>query len=220
MTTSFVSILIIVHAFLGGVSLLSGSTSMFTKKGSSMHKKSGLVFSWSLVLASLLAIPVTFQPGHKNLFLFIIAFFSIYLVLSGNRALRFKTKLNKASWVDYLISGVMIVFSIAFIYFGVSPVFLGDGEIKFLFLFFGCLSLFLAIPDFFFYKSGHLKSGLWLRTHISKLMGAYIASWTAFLLTALQTNSILVWILPSVLGTIFIVYWQRKVRKKSLYNRL
>lgn len=212
---TFINTLLIIHASLGGVSLIAGSISMMTKKGSKNHKQSGKVFSIALLIASILAIPVTLSESHNNLFLFLIAIFTIYMILSGNRALRNKFKSEPPNRVDYIISGVMAAFALALIAIGSYSLMKNNGGI--LFIFFGIVSLILTYGDYIYFKSGFLKKGLWLRQHIGRIMGAYIAAITAFLLTALQSDSVIVWMAPTIVGTLFIIYWSRKV--KHQFNR-
>jgi uncharacterized membrane protein len=112
-----VTIIISIHATLGGIGLVSGILSMASRKGKRLHKSSGKVFSYAMVLSSLISIPVCFMPGHENMFLFSIAIFTIYLVLTGQRALLYKIKnLNNISkWKDWVLSTVMLCFGVALI---------------------------------------------------------------------------------------------------------
>lgn len=91
-----IQILIFIHASFGGIALISGLISMITKKGETIHKKSGLIFFYAMVLYTLSAILVAILPNHKSPFLFAVAIFSLYFVLTGNRALNFKNKKRSA----------------------------------------------------------------------------------------------------------------------------
>jgi len=143
------SILIIIHASFGGIGLISGIFSMALKKGSPLHKKSGKVFVYAMIASSIISIPVCFMPGHENMFLFAIAIFTIYLVLSGQRALLYKLNnlKNIKTWKDWLISRVMCTFGVALIIEGAFKFLYPNGP-TILFFFFGILSIFLSIQDF------------------------------------------------------------------------
>lgn len=204
------------HAFFGGLGLISGIGSMIVKKGSPLHKKMGKVFSISMVVNSIISLPVACMPNHENAFLFLIGVFTIYLVLSGNRSLTFKPrKKKKAELADFLISGGMFLSAFVMIAIGSYRYFVGTNGI--LFLFFGIGGLLLTLGDYLFFKKypGEETEMKWLRNHISRMMGALIASITAFLIVGLSTNSLFAWMLPSVVGTFFIIYWQRKMKKAS-----
>jgi len=51
--------------------------------------------------------------------------------------------------------------------------------------------------------------------HIGKISGGYIAAFTAFLITNQVLPSIVGWLLPTVLGSVFIAYWLRKTKVKK-----
>ncbi len=91
----FITYAVYAHAFLGGIGLVTGAGSMIVKKGSSLHKRMGKLFSIGMVGSSLISLPVGWMPGHENLFLFLIGLFTIYLVLAGNRSLTFKPRVRK-----------------------------------------------------------------------------------------------------------------------------
>lgn len=207
-----IKIFIYIHAFFGGIGLISGIGSIIVKKGSIPHKRMGKLFSIGMITSSLISIPITFMPNHGNTFLCLIGLFTIYLVISGNQILTFKSKSKmSANALDRLISGTMLAISITMILFGIYGVIQGIyGNI--LFIFFGSFGLLLTIKDFIFYKNFKALKNGWLRNHIGKMIGAFIASITAFIVAGLGIGSILSWILPSVLGTIYILYWKRKLQ--------
>jgi len=213
-----IKILIYIHAFFGGIGLITGIGSVIVKKGSLIHKRMGKLFSIGMITSSLISMPISWMPNHENLFLFLIGLFTIYLVLAGNRALTFKTK-DKADWIDEMISGSMLLFSIIMLIIGTYGV---SNNISFslLYLFFGGFGLFLTIKDFRFYKNSRNPKNAWLISHIGKMIGALIASITAFIIAGLGTGSLIAWTLPTILGTFYIVYWKRKMKIKTVANNV
>lgn len=208
-----IQILIYIHAFLGGVGLISGIASICVQKGGRIHKRMGKLFSIGMIGSCMVSIPVSWMPNHQNLFLFLIGVFTIYLVLVGNRALSFKIK-EKANCADKIISGTMLVFSFFMCGIGLYGV-LHHNSLSTLYLFFGGFGLFLTLRDFKFYKNPQNKENAWLVSHISKMIGALIASITAFIVAGLGIGSIISWVLPTLIGTIYIIYWKRKVSSLS-----
>lgn len=204
-----IKIFIYIHAFFGGIALLSGLASILFIKGSANHKKSGKVFSYGMVISSLISLPICWLPNHVNNFLFLIGIFTIYLVISGNRVLLFKKK-KEANFTDKLISGVMFVASLFMLFFG-TYFLLKSNSGGILYLFFGLTAFFISMRDFKFYKN--IDKAKILPFHIGKMSGAYIASVTAFLVAGLRFEGLIYWISPSIVGTIFIMYWIKKVRK-------
>jgi len=217
MTEATIKIIIYVHAFFGGIGLVTGMGSIITKKGSALHKKMGKLFSIGMLTSSLIAIPISWMPNHKNLFLFLIGLFTIYMVLSGNRVLNYKRKATVAG-IDKLISGSMLIFSFIMLLLGAYYLRAATpGGI--LYVFFGGFGLFFSIVDFKFYRNPKKQRTAYLVSHIRKMVGAFIASVTAFLVAGLGFMHLLFWILPSVLGTAYIVFWRRKVQGKTVLGK-
>ena len=86
--------LIYIHAFFGGLGLVTGIGSIIVKKGSKPHKKMGKLFSIGMIISSLISMPISWLPNHENIFLFLIGLFTIYLVISGNQILTFKSNID------------------------------------------------------------------------------------------------------------------------------
>lgn len=207
---STIKTLIYIHAFLGGLGLITGIVSIFVKKGGINHRKAGKIFSYAMFFSSLISLVVARMPNHQNLFLFLIGIFTIYMILAGNRALTLKNK-PQADWIDKTISGAMLLVSLVMIGIGATGIFKGiNGYV--LFVFFGVFGTFMSLKDFQTFKEYKQKKNAWLISHIGRMVGALIASITAFLVAGLNIQTLLVWILPSVLGTIYIVYWSRKFK--------
>jgi uncharacterized membrane protein len=203
-----IKIFIYIHAFFGGIALLSGLASVLFVKGSPNHKKSGKVFSYGMVISSLISLPIYWLPKHENNFLFLIGIFTIYLVISGNRVLLFKKK-KEANFTDKLISTIMFVASLSMLTFG-TYFLLRNNSGGILYLFFGITALLISIRDFKFYKN--IDKTKILPFHIGKMSGAYIASITAFLVAGLRFEGLIYWILPTLIGTLFIMYWTKKMK--------
>ncbi len=205
---------IYIHAFFGAIGLLAGSLSFLFKKGSKLHKKSGRWFTIGMLVSAGLSVPIASMPGHENPFLVMIGLFTIYMVIVGNRALRFKKRKTSANKIDWGISGFMALISVLMLAAGLFK----SGEIAVLFLFFGAIGLVLCLMDFNFLRNPHRTKTSWLVQHIGKIVGAYIASVTAFLVAGTHLSGLAVWILPSVIGNTAIIYWILKVNGKLRFR--
>jgi uncharacterized membrane protein len=211
-------ILIYIHAFFGGIGLITGIGSIIVKKGQKLHRRMGKLFSIGMLTSSLISVPICFMPKHENLFLFLIGIFTIYLVISGNRALTFKLKSKtKADFIDQFISGTMLLSSIVMILIGIYCV-INNITNGILFAFFGGFGFYMTVKDFMFFKDFTKTKNVWLTKHIGKMVGALIASITAFIVAGLGLGNLIAWITPSIIGTIFIIYWNRKVGSKTKSN--
>ena len=203
-----IRIAIYIHAFFGGIGLISGTLSLVTKKGSKIHKKSGKWFVIGMLVSLGLSLPIASMPWHYSPFLFLIGLFTIYMVLVGKRVLRFKLKTAQVTKADWAITITMTILSLMMILSGVLNVF-GN---KILFIFFGIISLVLCFQDFRFWRNPRKSKTGWLAQHIGKITGAYIASVTAFLVGGMKVQGLMVWILPSIIGNAFIIYYIIKIR--------
>ncbi|WP_220626212.1 hypothetical protein [Pontibacter sp. HSC-14F20] len=81
-----------------------------------------------------------------------------------------------------------------------------------LFVFFGCFGGFMSLKDFQTFKTFTENKNAWIKSHIGRIVRALIASVTAFMVAGLNIGTTLVWITPTILGTIYIVYWSRKFK--------
>ncbi|MBJ2175095.1 hypothetical protein JBL43_12655 [Aureibaculum sp. A20] len=212
-----IKIFIYIHAFFGGLGLITGLGSIIVKKGSKPHKVMGKLFSIGMITSSLIIIPISWMPNHQNILLFLIGLFTIYLVISGNQILTFKLKSKKAAKpIDKIISGSMLSLSVLMILFGAYGLMKVNDLNYLLFIFFGGFGLLVTIKDFIFYKNIIIGKNEWLRNHVGKMIGAFIASVTAFLVAGLGIWNLFAWTLPTILGTVYILYWKRKLKPKKV----
>ena len=208
-----IKIAIYIHAFFGGIGLITGIGSILLKKGSVPHKRMGKFFSIGMLTSSIVSLPIAWMPNHKNLFLFLMGLFTIYLVLMGNRVLTFKSKTKlKADTIDIITSGSMLIFSLLMILIGLYGVFNAVNN-SILYVIFGSFGLFSTVKDFQFVKDPGTNK--WLTNHVGKMVGAFIASFTAFIVAGLGYGNIISWTLPSIVGTIYIIYWIKKIKAKE-----
>lgn len=220
MTESTIKTLIYIHAFFGGIGLITGMISVFVKKGGFNHKKTGKIFSYSIVISSLISLFVARLPHHENLFLFLIGVFTIYLILAGNRALTFKNKTKtKADLIDKSISGTMFLVSIGMLIMGILG-WVQKIENSILYLFFGVFGTFLTLRDFKTYQTFTQKKNAWLISHLGRMNGALIASITAFFVAGLNIQTIYIWFAPTLFGLIYILYWVKKLKPKPSSEKL
>lgn len=207
-----IKILIYIHAFFGGIGLITGFISILVKKGERIHERAGKLFSYAILISSLIALFVSRMPRHENLFLFLIGVFTIYLVLAGNRALTLKSKIKpKADWIDKSISGGMLTASVIMLLVGIIEI-VQQLENSILYIVFGGFGLFMSLKDLKTYTTFHENKNAWLVSHIGRMVGAFIASITAFIVAGLSIGTVAAWVTPSIVGTIYIIYWTRKIK--------
>jgi len=203
--------LIYIHAFFGGIGLVTGLMSVAVKKGGTGHKKTGIIFSYAMVISSLISLLIARMPRHENTFLFLIGIFTIYLILAGNRALTLRSKIKQqADWKDKLISATMLLVSAGMLCLG-SIGLVQQVANSVLYVFFGGFGAFMSVRDFQLFKSFKEKI-----SHLGRMVGALIASVTAFLVAGIQLGSTMVWIMPTIIGTLYIIYSNRALNKGKI----
>jgi len=194
-------ILLVLHIATGFIALITGFLAIVSRKGGRLHNRSGSIFFWCMVTVSLTAVVLSALRG--NAFLLHIGLFALYQAHGGWRSIRNKALLPAAQdWVMLAIGGINGLWMLSTL----NPVL----------LVFGGIGVSLAISDIrtFVHTTRGGKAGpkAWLQRHIGMMMGTYIATTTAFLLTALRSLDlgIIVWLAPTVLGVPFIVYATRR----------
>lgn len=211
-------VLLVIHIACGFVSLILGMFILFAKKADKRHVFVGTIYFYALLTASLVALPMSYL--HPNYFLFIIGFFTAYMILSGTRYLKKKSQ-EDVEWKDWALTIVMLIFGLAFICLGI--ILLWQSKMfGIVLLVFGSVSLLYVVQDYKNFK-GHSKiKNYWLTTHIQRMVASYIASFTAFLVV---NNTILpgivAWLLPSLFFVPLIFFWSRKyeVKKKTVLQK-
>ncbi|OXB24814.1 DUF2306 domain-containing protein [Flavobacterium tructae] len=205
-----IQIFIYFHALFGGIALLSGSISLATKKGKSIHKKSGKLFYYTMLLSALTALIISSLPKHESSFLFSISLFSSYFTITGYRALQFKNK-NINLKTDKIISGIMIITGILMILY--NP--LINQKINIVLTVLGLVGLLFSTRDFLLFQNKTNLQKVWLKLHLGKMIGGYISATTAFIVVNQFIPNIYGWFIPGTIGGFYIVYWIRKLNKKQ-----
>jgi uncharacterized membrane protein len=205
-------IFLTLHIVSGSLGLLSGTFNMFWKKGDRTHRIVGKVFFYSMISTAISALTLSIiKPNH---FLFIIGIFTFYLVVTGTRYLKLKRLLinQKPSPLDWTLVYAMLTFGLVFIAYGGYQISIKSNAGVILCIF-GIISLLLVRQDFKIYKGNTKDSNYWLLQHITRMVAAYIAATTAFLVVNNNVlPGVIAWLLPTVIGTPLIRVWVKKHR--------
>jgi hypothetical protein len=197
--------LLVLHIGGGSTALLSGLLAMLFDKNKKNHRKAGLVFFWSMNLVAVSAVGLS--SIRHNLFLLAIGIFSFYMNFTGYRAI--KNKSMKYKWIDWLVTILAA---------GTAVFMLATGNT--VLLAFGSILLFLN------YRNTQLQ---WLSdderkgkrpwryiAHLGNMSGTYLSAATAFVVVNINFVKPvwLIWLLPSIIGVPFIIYYTRIWKKK------
>ncbi len=206
----------------GGIALLAGLIPLLSKKGSRRHKFTGKIFVYSMLLVCLTAIALSIL--NPNIFLLLIGIFSLYLTLTGYRALRLKNAGPEwPTWFDYNLSFAMILCGIGLLLYAFADIPVGSLPFNPILLSFGCIGLTLAAIDLrLMRQTKQQRPYAWFFRHLTRMLAAYIAASTAFLVVnaasmfaqASGLLMLLAWLGPTLIGTMGIIVWTAYYRRR------
>ena len=208
------TILIVLHVIAGFTAFFLGPIAIFTNKFGRSHRITGRIFSIAMTVVFVTAVVVSIYKS--NTFLFMVAMFSFYSVVSGIRILKLKslgTK-KKAKWYDWAIHGTFFMTCVCFLVFagylvnqhGIIPLAILSG----LFAIGGFASVRTNLKPFFRTEQPKI---FWLDYHRANMIGAYIATVTAFSAQQMHFMPFLLqWTWPTLVILPLSAYFNRKYR--------
>lgn len=218
-------IILPIHILAGALGLLLGTVILIKRKGDKLHKKLGKLFGVSMLISATLSFFLSII--HSNIFLFCIGILTIHLVGTGWRYLFLKNLDNnqKPLLIDWFLFVFMIVFSLLFLYLGINSLlhnnFFGIAPLGF-----ATLGIKNVYNDYNIYFGKINTKNYWLTSHLERMTGAFIASFTAFLVNIVgkylgQFNwfanfTFITWLLPGIVIVPFLIKWKRKYEIKKL----
>jgi len=215
---TFLLLLLVLHIAAGFTALITGGLASFTPKGGKAHRRSGRWYFRAMTGVFVTAIAISILKSLA--FLFMVGFFSYYFVVRGYRQLYLKGlgRTQKAAGLDWFISGAALLFGLGLIGWAVYQKISGLSFWP-VPLTFGIISAAFAIADAKLYLKGPKQKQHWLASHIVSMGAGYIATWTAFVVTNIKfLPPVIVWLLPTVIGTVFISYSVRRYVKPKDKN--
>lgn len=213
------NIVLFIHITGGTLGLLAGTYVAFAKKGDRRHKLIGKVFAVSMIGAGVCSFVLA--TLHHNNFLFAVGVFTIYMASTGWRYLYLKdiAKGQKPIWIDWTIMSLMFLGSIWFLIMGLRALFTQQ-YFGIVILIFAWRGLSFVFQDYKIYKGKITVKNYWLLHHFQRMMGAYIASWTAFAVVNFSNSlSFIPWLLPSAVFVPLIIKWSKKYAVKAVVGQ-
>ncbi len=211
------NILKAIHILGGSLLLLLGLVQLILPKHGKVHRALGQWYVAIMMMVCMTALYISAQSMLKGLttgaiFLFSIGLFSLYGVLSGYLLGKFKTRRQLFLGRAMVLLGAMIgamLLTIAFRFWS---------SVGLICLPFGILQVLGTRQDWQYYWRRHKAmphaNQYWVFGHSGRMIGSYIACVTAFLVNVVSCPyPIVLWLGPTVVGTICIIYFQRQLRK-------
>ena len=199
-----------IHVPIGGLSLLSGGVAMFVKKGGKIHKISGRIFYYAMLIVAFSAFIISVLPNHKNTFLFSIGLFSAYFLVSGLRSVYYKSNDFNIN-IDKMIAYTILLIGV---FMNLYPLILFR-KINIILTVFGITAVYFGVRDLVLFNNIDKLKNSWLKLHLGKMTGGYIAAVSAFFVVNQLLPNLYNWFLPGIIGGTYIFYWIRNINRKK-----
>lgn len=204
-------IILTFHIFCGGLALFVAPGAMLTRKGGSWHRRWGKIYFWAM--ASVAATALALSLLHPGLFLALVAVFSFHLAFTGYRVLYRKTPDQRAGLLDWGAAVLMLAGGAGLVGYGLYS--LGTSGLGVVAIVFGGIGLVVASLDVHAFLRPPADKRAWWFTHMRRMIGAYIATVSAFsAVNFLFLPTLVRWLWPTVVGLIGTVVWVNHYRRK------
>jgi uncharacterized membrane protein len=209
------------HILAGFTALLTGGIAIATKKGKGKHVVAGRIYFWAMVVVATTALWLAVL--RPNFFLLFISLFSFFLTWSGYKAIYWKNKplTTTAALFNNILIPVFLLIGLSMV---IIPVLGWTGipiperldRLSIVLIVFGIIFCLTAGAELkHLLKPNKSNKFWWMYRHIGSMLGAYIATFTAFLVVNGDfLPQLVAWLGPTVVITPVISYWIRKYRIK------
>lgn len=211
MTESFFNALLALHILGGTVGLICGTLVFSLRKGNKPHRILGKIFIPGMLIAGFTSLFMAVI--HPNTFLFMVGIFTIYLVGTGARAISTKRPLANQP-LDRLLQLGMVISGLSLGYLGTMGVVNGN-NFGIVYMVFATIGLLMVMQDFKSSRITNPDKKAFLRLHLQRLGGGFIASATAFLVVNFRNLPDwlpvwVLWLLPTLIISPLISHYSKK----------
>jgi len=210
-----------IHIGIGIAILLLGATQLVLRKGGKLHQRLGRLYVWAMLISFLTSFPASIYTG--KIFLSLIGIFSLYLAFTGYRFAVIKES-GRVARIDRLASGIFLFVAAGMLAFAAYAFFQLSATSGIILGVFGLIFLLGAFQDARHLllrnnSASYFANRQWLRLHIGRIIGSYIAAVTAFLVNVAPFGSHLInWLLPTAVGMMLMVRFNRRYAPSSPKN--
>ena len=207
--------LLVAHIFAGCISLIAAVFAVVSSKGKQAHILAGRTYFWGMAVIFLTAIPMSISSS--NVFSFLIAIFSFYLAYAGMRFAR--NRAGTANLFDWVAVGLMVFSGLA-MWFLALVYFMNNNSQYITLTIFGFIAISLGYMDFRSYRNKSAIGKQRITRHVTNMLTGTIALITAVLVTNLSIEPVIIlWILPTIIISPLIFWWNRKILGLNKVNK-
>ena len=216
MIATIAAILLGIHIAAGSAALLAALAALLTPKGARWHIITGRAYAAAMTIIFLTAVPLTALGA--DLFLLLIAVFSFYLVFAGWRFAR--NRHGRPQALDWTAMTIMALTGIGMWAYAAALRIGGDGQ-WITMLLFGAIAVAMSLADVRFYRGAGTArraaaGGRRIRRHLTNMLAGTIATITAVFVVNIDLTPVwLPWILPTIVITPLIVWWNFRIARQS-----
>ena len=195
------AVLLTIHIGAGSLALLAALVAVVTGKGQSNHVRSGRVYAIAMTLVFLTAIPLALLGS------------SIFLLLIA------RNRRGSPHIVDWAATAIMVTTGLGMgVYAGLLAN-SGDSQWVTMTTFAG-IAVALGIADGIYHRLRKAAGGQRIARHLTNMLAGTIATVTAVLVVNIDTNPAwIAWILPTVVISPFITWWNFRIARQYRPNR-
>jgi hypothetical protein len=210
-------VLLPIHIAAGSLAILAGAVALYAAKGARLHRRSGMLFVYSmLVMSATAAVIASLQPNVMNALQGVLTF---YLVTTGLLTVR----RPGSPWLDRAAFVVALSVGAAQMTFGFQALQSTAGR-KFgyppaLFFIFGSLALVAAAGDVRMMLAGRLDGARRLARHLWRMSFAMFIATGSFFLGQAKVIPKPIRIMPlltllALAPLLLMIFWLVRVRSK------
>ena len=203
---------LVFHIAAGFLSLFVGGALMLMRKGDADHRRLGRIFA--LAMAGVTASALALTALRPNAFLLTIALFSGYLTLTGWEAIARRRSVSTPWWRALRLWGPPLggaATAIAMIALAGIEAWSGHEARAIILGAFGAGLAAMTGRDLATARTGGPKGQARTARHLQRMIGAWIASLTAFAVVNLNfLPDLVVWLGPTALISPLIGFWTRR----------
>ena len=207
-----------VHIIAGSLGLLSGYTALYVTKGAPLHRRSGMVFVWTMLTMAFAGLLMAALRGVAVVINVPAAVLTAYLVITALLTVQPRPAVQR--WLEPALMLVALAVGLVMLAFGLEAIANGGarkGVPAFPFFLFAFVGLLGAALDMRMIRAGGVRGAVRITRHLWRMCFALFIAALSFFLgqadefpAALRKPALLA--LPVLLVLLTMLYWLWRVR--------